>query len=87
MEAFKKGGSYGDLFKKELIQKHLPEFVTDEEEKKMVDNFSKFTSYFTGFHENRKNMYSDEAKSTAIAYRIVHENLPIFLDNMRDSNY
>ena len=83
VEAFKKGGSYGDLFKKELIQKHLPEFVTDEEEKKMVDNFSKFTSYFTGFHENRKNMYSDEAKSTAIAYRIVHENLPIFLDNMR----
>ncbi len=83
VDAFKKGGSYGDLFKKELIQKHLPEFVTGEEEKKMVDNFSKFTSYFNGFHKNRENMYSDEAKSTAIAYRIVHENLPIFLDNMK----
>ncbi len=81
--AFKSGGSYDDLFKKELIQKHLPEFVTEEEEREMVDNFSKFTSYFTGFHENRKNMYSDEAKSTAIAYRIVHENLPLFLDNMK----
>ncbi len=81
--AFKSGGSYDDLFKKELIQKHLPEFVTEEEEREMVENFSKFTSYFTGFHENRKNMYSDEAKSTAIAYRIVHENLPLFLDNMK----
>ncbi|MCQ2213998.1 MAG: type V CRISPR-associated protein Cas12a/Cpf1 [Bacteroidaceae bacterium] len=81
--AFKNGGSYGDLFKKELIQQHLPNFVTDEEEKKMVDNFSKFTTYFTGFHENRKNMYSDEDKSTAIAYRLIHENLPMFLDNMK----
>lgn len=83
VEAFKKGGSYSDLFKKELIQKHLPDFVTDEEEKKMIANFSKFTTYFTGFNENRKNMYSDEDKSTAIAYRLIHENLPMFLDNVR----
>ena len=83
VEAFKNGGSFADLFKKELIQKHLPEFVENEEEKRMVDNFSKFTSYFTGFYDNRKNMYSDEAKSTAIAYRLIHENLPMFLDNRR----
>lgn len=82
-DAFKKGGSYGDLFKKELIQKHLPEIAEDEEEKKMVENFSKFTTYFTGFNENRKNMYSEEEKSTAIAYRLIHENLPMFLDNMK----
>ena len=81
--AFKKGGGYSDLFKKELIQKHLPEIVTDDEEKKMVENFSKFTTYFTGFNENRKNMYSDEEKSTAIAYRLIHDNLPMFLDNTR----
>lgn len=81
--AFKNGGSYGDLFKKELIQQHLPNFLTDAEERRMVENFSKFTTYFTGFHENRKNMYSDEEKSTAISYRIIHENLPMFLDNMK----
>lgn len=83
VEAFKKGGSYGDLFKKELIQKHLPEFVEEEDEKRIVENFNKFTTYFTGFHENRKNMYSDEEKSTAIAYRLIHENLPMFLDNVK----
>lgn len=81
--AFKNGGSYGDLFKKELIQKHLPAFVTSEDEKQMVDNFKTFTTYFTGFHENRRNMYSDEEKSTAIAYRLIHENLPMFIDNMK----
>lgn len=82
-EAFKKGGSYSDLFNKKLIQKHLPEIVKDEKEKKMVENFSKFTTYFNGFNKNRKNMYSAEDKSTAIAYRIIHENLPMFLDNMK----
>ena len=60
VDAFKKGGSYSDLFKKELIQVHLPDFVTDEQEKQMVENFGKFTTYFTGFNENRQNMYSDE---------------------------
>lgn len=83
VDAFKKGNSYSDLFKKELILNHLPDFVTDEQEKQMVENFSKFTTYFTGFNENRKNMYSDEEKSTAIAYRLIHENLPMFIDNIK----
>lgn len=83
VSAFQKGGIYADLFKKELIQQHLPTAVTDAEEKQMVENFGKFTTYFTGFHENRKNMYSEEDKSTAISYRLIHENLPMFLDNMK----
>jgi CRISPR-associated protein Cpf1 len=83
VDAFKKGGSYSDLFKKELIQVHLRDFVTDEQEKQMVENFGKFTTYFTGFNENRQNMYSDEEKSTSIAYRLIHENLPMFIDNIK----
>lgn len=83
VNAFKSGNTYGDLFKKELIKNHLPDFVTDEEEKQVVEHFCNFTTYFTGFHDNRKNMYSDEAKSTAIAYRLIHENFPRFFDNIR----
>ena len=83
VKAFKEGNTYGDLFKKELVKNHLPDFVTDDEEKQIVEHFSNFTTYFTGFHENRKNMYSDEAKSTAIAYRLIHENFPRFYDNIR----
>lgn len=81
--AFKKGATFGDLFKKELIQEHLVNIAETEEEKTMIENFSKFTTYFTGFHENRKNMYSEEEKSTAIAYRLINENLPMFYDNMQ----
>ncbi len=84
VQAFKEDKAFAELFKKELIQNHLPEFVADDADKRaMVERFHNFTTYFSGFHENRKNMYSDEAKSTAIAYRIVHENLPVFLDNMK----
>ena len=47
-----------------------------------LKKFESFATYFTGFHENRKNMYSAEDQSTAIAYRLIHENLPKFIDNI-----
>ncbi|MCQ2227445.1 MAG: type V CRISPR-associated protein Cas12a/Cpf1 [Bacteroidales bacterium] len=83
VKAFKDTNGYGDLFKKELIQNVLPDYLTDATQRQLVDNFSKFTTYFSGFHQNRENMYSDEAKSTAIAYRLIHENLPMFIDNIK----
>lgn len=81
--SFKNAEVFSEIFKKELIQKILPDFVTEAEERQMVENFNNFTSYFSGFHKNRTNMYSDEEKSTAIAYRLIHENLPMFVDNMK----
>lgn len=83
VKAFKSSASYDSLFKKELITKILPDYVIDKDERLMVEHFQKFTSYFHGFHENRMNMYSDEKKSTSIAYRIINENLPMFIDNMK----
>ena len=70
------------LFEKEIIKEDLPNFVTDAEDKKIIGEFDKFTTYFVGFHENRKNMYSKEEKSTSIAYRIINENLPKFINNI-----
>lgn len=83
VKCFEEGGSYPELFKKEMIQEHLPAFLTDDKDKQTVEHFNKFTTYFKGFYENRKNMYSAEDKSTAIAYRLIHENLPTFIDNMK----
>lgn len=86
VNAFKNGSKYADLFKKELIQKHLPELpevLSDENKIKQVEKFKNFTTYFSGFQKNRENMYSDEEKSTAIAYRLINENLPMFIDNMK----
>ena len=83
VEQFSKHEDYKNLFAKELIREVLKGFVKTDEELELVKEFDSFTTYFTGFHENRKNIYSDEEKATAIAYRLIHENLPRFLDNVR----
>ncbi|MDR1974505.1 MAG: type V CRISPR-associated protein Cas12a/Cpf1 [Bacteroidales bacterium] len=73
------------LFGKELIKEDLLKSLSKEEDKKkmsLVSEFKDFTTYFTGFYENRKNMYSDKDKSTAIAFRLIHDNLPKFIGNM-----
>lgn len=84
-ESFKKNPLFVGLFKKELITNYLPNFVS-EEERVVVNKFSKFTTYFDAFNDNRKNLYSGDAKSGTIAYRLIHENLPIFFDNIASFN-
>lgn len=73
---------FNRIDKKELIKEDLLSFVEEAEKRQLIKEFKDFTTYFTGFHENRKNMYTDEAQSTAIAYRLIHENLPKFIDNI-----
>lgn len=77
---FQKDQQYKGLFEKEMIRDFLPS-VLNEEEKKIAGDFNSFTTYFTGFNENRKNMYTGEGHATEIAFRIVNQNLPRFLDN------
>ncbi|MBP5423616.1 MAG: type V CRISPR-associated protein Cas12a/Cpf1 [Paludibacteraceae bacterium] len=77
------GSAYERIFKKELIREDLIDFLEKEGDKEIVRQFADFTTYFGGFHENRKNMYSAKEKSTAIAYRLIHQNLPKFMDNMK----
>lgn len=80
---------YKKLFAKELLSELLPEIIKSAKAEEITDKqdalkvFDKFSTYFTGFHENRKNMYSDEEKSTAISYRIVNENFPKFYANVK----
>ncbi|MBL6985173.1 MAG: type V CRISPR-associated protein Cas12a/Cpf1 [Candidatus Thioglobus sp.] len=73
------------LFKKELITKEIPTWLKEkgewEENKNVVENFNQFTTYFTGFHKNRENMYSYEEQSTAISFRLMNENLPKFFNS------
>lgn len=79
--------------KKKLNQADLVQFIntatpkqrlnlSKEEAKDLVQEFCGFTTYFGDFYQNRKNMYSAEEKSTGIAYRLINENLPKFIDNM-----
>ena len=77
------GTKYDTIFKKELIREDLIDSLENNEDKDIVRQFADFTTYFSGFHENRRNMYVADEKSTAIAYRLIHQNLPKFMDNMK----
>lgn len=84
---------FDSLFAKELFgsakeQGNLVKWIIQKEGGQspkiaLVEQFFGFTTYFSGFYENRKNLYSDEEKHTAIVYRLIHENLPRFVDNIQ----
>ena len=81
-ELFKDKGKDSELFN---FCKECKKFTPEEkkEAEDLIETFKEFTTYFKGFNENRKNLYSEEEASTAIAYRIVHENFRYFLNNLR----
>lgn len=93
VEAFGKNPDFDELFKDGLFKKLLPELIKKSPEDKILDKqnalvlFNRFSTYFVGFHENRKNMYSEKEISTAISYRIVNENFPKFYANVKFYNY
>lgn len=93
VEAFKKHPDYDKLFKDGLFKELLPALIENSSESEISNKeealavFDRFSTYFVGFHENRKNMYSEEEKSTAISYRIVNENFPKFYANVKLYNY
>lgn len=91
--AFASDDRYKTINKKELVKEDLFEFVshadngqlaglTKEEAEELILEFKDFTTYFSGFHKNRSNMYVADEKTTSVAYRLVNENLPRFLYNV-----
>ncbi|MBR1537826.1 MAG: type V CRISPR-associated protein Cas12a/Cpf1 [Treponema sp.] len=71
---------------KYLFNSILPDWfgetATPDLNKAALETFQKFTSYFKGFQENIKNVYSADAIPTAVPYRIVNDNFPKFLQNI-----
>jgi CRISPR-associated protein Cpf1 len=84
---FREDPKFNQLFKEDIIQKLLPEFIrnTDNstEKKLLLDKFQHWTTYFKNFNENRKNVYSQDNQAAAIGYRIINENLPKFIENLK----
>ncbi|MGN1375520.1 MAG: type V CRISPR-associated protein Cas12a/Cpf1, partial [Prevotella sp.] len=69
-----------DLLKdSNLLNSVLHDNSIGKEEK---DIFEGFATYFKGFQENRRNIYTDEAISTGVPFRTVHDNFPKFLTNI-----
>ena len=59
-----------------------------EKVEKALEQMKRFFTYFGGFNQNRENYYdvsankNGEGKSTAVATRVIEENLPKFADNL-----
>lgn len=60
-------------------QKLIDNVFPDIYESDALKSFYRFSVYFRGFQENRNNIYSAEAISTGVPYRLVHDNFPKFL--------
>lgn len=74
---------FNQLFSASMVEKLLPSILNDDE-KKIEAKFLKFTTYFTGFNQNRKNIYSADNKHSTIGYRLIDENLPKFCLNINN---
>lgn len=82
---------FNQILKSELITNILPDFIEKKDDgedkekaKKAISLYSKFTSRLTNFFESRKNIFTNEDISTSIAYRIVHDNFPLFMLNYQE---
>lgn len=77
--------NYKKLLSEKLFSDYLPNFYKDDEEKLAdIKIFSRFTTLFAGYHTNRQNMYTADEKSTAIAFRLINQNLPTFIKNRQN---
>ena len=71
------------LLGKKLIKEELEKMNLTDKERALIESFKNWTTYFTGFNKNRRNLYTNEEKITAIAYRLINDNLPKFINNIK----
>ena len=83
-KAFTDDSQYNLLFGKELFDEEsdLFSYAKNKEERDALDELKKFSVFFSGYNENRKNMYESKKQNTAIAFRIADVNLPKFTKNI-----
>lgn len=72
------------LFTSSVLDLILP--ICTEEEVKEVQSLKGFYTALSKSQDTKKRLYDAEPKSNKIGYRIVNENLPRFLMNMRTFN-
>ena len=63
---------------KKVITLLKEKLQSDENAMSFISEFDKFTTYFVGYNQNRKNMYSEQ-----IPDRLINDNLPKYYQNIR----
>lgn len=83
VKSLKSHENYSKIGKKDILDllEKLP-FV-NEEDFNSLESFRSFYTYFSDYNKVRENLYSDEEKDSTVAYRLINENLPKFLDNVK----
>lgn len=74
---------FNKLFNKELFEEILNDTRISDEDKSVIATYDKFTTYFTGYFTNRKNLFSYEDKVGSISYRLINENLKTHIYNIK----
>lgn len=68
----------------EILKEYLKNHKKDNDElTEKIKEFDGFFTYFEGYKNVRENIYKNEEKHTAIAYRLIDENLPTFKNNIK----
>lgn len=81
---FNKHNMYKEILGEKILTLYVKDLYKDDEEAlKKINEFNKFTTYFVGYHQTRANLYSAEEKHSAIAYRLIDENLSTFKNNLK----
>ncbi len=86
-EQIKGKGFYKYFFKKDFIKEVLVKYLQNKGENEnvyLVNKFNDRTTYFTGFNKNRENIFSTKEIPTSIYYRIVNDNLPKYIENIKN---
>lgn len=75
---------YGEEDASFLRDQETKEFFKDDTGNKIsiFDSWKGFTGYFTKFQKTRENFYKDDGTSTALATRIIDQNLRRFCENI-----
>lgn len=85
LNKLKKDSDFKILFKKEIIEKLIKE-SKDNNEIDGIVQYNKFSTFFTGFFQNRENIFTDKEISTGLPYRAINVNFDDFVSNVKTYN-
>ncbi len=82
-KAFESTDEFKVYFSQDMIKNILPDDAETKEEENALSDLNGFTSIFQNYYEIRRAIYTNVEKSGSIPYRIIEENLPRFMNNIK----